>query len=122
MFQIKLTIGDWSHDGHNQTATFFLSSTLDIKELASTFKKGVKVLGFDITESCKRYNDTSLSEDKVELLRKTGFELRDPDRVEPDEYLFIYLHTVLLANEEFRFEILTFPNINIGGYGLFHAY
>lgn len=83
-----LTVGDWSHDGHNQESTFEIEITGEVLHLTGEgcpefqgdsrlkrhptwgcakspnlwayYRKGVEVTGYDVTKYCKDYEDNHI--------------------------------------------------------------
>lgn len=125
---IVLTVGDWSGDGHNMTASRAIKTNLTPKELEKAFDKGVKKSGMDITCTCEDCEDSHISLDMWNYFHSRGIKgdladiYEDEDRViiNVDTYFDIYLKTCEIGNPDFKYEITKDKNtINIGGYGLF---
>lgn len=129
---IILTIGDWSMDGHGKSDDFIFESSHCIKEIASAYKKGVKICGVDITNLCYDYEDNTLSKEDVDKLKATfpqsiydTFEIEEPSKYRDfysiwiDGFVQIYTAIVKLGNPEITLECRILPAINIGGYGLY---
>lgn len=132
---INLVMGDWSGDGHSQTATVTILSNIDKKALEKAYKAGVKKTGVDFeNEVAEEYEDNTISAEIVEKLAKHGFKIEDySEDEEPDEedddpryclwtdgYSLAWLFVAQVGNPDFKFEVIEddSPNINIGGYGL----
>jgi hypothetical protein len=130
-----MVVGDWSHDGHSQTATVTIKSNLDHKALTKAYKRGEKKTDVNFeAEVASNYEDNELPGEVVEKLEKHGFKLEDvidPQTYDDedgrvlwvDEYAEIWLFIAAVGNPSFKYEIMTndSPNINIGGYGLFFS-
>ena len=126
---IELVVGDWSGDGHCQTATHSIRSNLSKKEILYAYEKGQKISG--IGEICTEYEDALLSKEALEKLLSLGVPVEIfNDEIEEDgiayisvdEYVFIYLFIAGLGEPHFKYEFVEkdhLPHINIGGYGLF---
>jgi hypothetical protein len=119
---VKLTVGDWSHDGHGMKEDVLVKSTH--KDLDKLFKKGAKKCKFDITKYCGDYDDCSISVADADIVSKTfGVELEsygDEFYLNSDTYAEIWLETCVFGDDKFDYEILE-PDAkyNIGGDGLF---
>ena len=121
---IDLVVGDWSGDGHCQTATISIRSNLSKQELLYAYEKGQKISG--IGEICEEYEDTAVSKEVLETLFSLGvpddlFVIEEDDvaYISTDEYVFIYLFIAGLGTPHFKYEFVENDRINIGGYGLF---
>lgn len=136
-YVIELEMGDWSGDGHSQTQSLHIRTNLTAKQIEAAFKKGARKIGLDITKCCEDYEDSSLTKDQFEILRKAGWDpencwnynyakengqLDDDDSfsLSTDEFADIYIFTVQQGNSDFEHEELNKERIDIGGYGLFH--
>lgn len=144
----NLTIGDWSNDGHNQTEVYVVEIPDQFKDvLKSNFESNVKRIGFDPTELAQEYEDSSISEDEIEALRRTGFDFEKavtkysdyPIYIDnrqiagPDGMLAILMHFIGYGLEGFTYEVISdsFPQLfgywdsavissHKIGYGLFY--
>jgi len=56
----KLTLGDWSGDGHNITRSFFFNTNKTVAELEQIYEDNSAELGFDIFDYCSDYDDTKI--------------------------------------------------------------
>lgn len=135
MYNINLTVGDWSEDGHNQSDSFPITSNLNAKQFEAAFKKGSKIIGFDLTKLCTDYEDDTFPEycknqitkniDCSKLNGPGGYDYwNEEDGIEdglyPDFYAALYLHIAKLGNPKLEAEFIKLEEINIGGYGLYH--
>lgn len=130
--QINLVLGDWSGDGHNQTATVTIKCNLNKKELENAFNAGCMKTGVNFDDDvASDYEDNKISEEVVEKLSKHGFKIKDySEDEEPEDggyslwtdgYAAAWMFIAKVGNSELEYEEMTSdsPNINIGGYGLF---
>lgn len=132
---ITLVLGDDSGDGHGQTETINIRSSLDQKAIKKAYASGIKKLGFDFcNDVASEYESTELDSDKWEQLKKLGYQDKHQLEKEAKSYndgnislwtksfADIYLFIIKLGNKDFEFEYLSEkdnPQIKIGGYGLF---
>jgi hypothetical protein len=143
--KIKLCIGDWSCDGHNQMENIYINCNVFIEDLESAYKTGAEKIGVDITEDlCNEYDDNKIEFSRIEKFALHGFkpsmididvepddihcggENTDGDGFDPlsvDSIMFtkLWLFTAITGNPDIRYEIISddVPEVNIGGYGLF---
>jgi len=132
---INLVMGDWSGDGHSQTATVTIISNIDKKALEKAHKAGAKKTDVNFEDDVAAdYEDNTISKDDVDKLSKFGFKIEDysededpgDDDDDPryclwtDGYALAWLFVAQIGNPDFKFEVIEddSPNINIGGYGL----
>ena len=129
---ITLTMGDWSHDGHNMTTTVTIRSNLDRSSLEAAYEAGVEKTDVDLTEDIARdYEDGRFPDEDVEALMKFGFkpeeflEKYDEDdddwTISPDGFWLVWLFIAKVGDPSLEFEEAArdTSNINIGGYGMF---
>lgn len=129
MHPIQLVLGDWSNDGHGQTDTLFILSNLSSTEIEAAYKRGTKILGFDMkSQVAADYEDSKISETKVETFKKAGFVFSDSEWdldgegdiwLDSDCYAQLWLFVVKLGAPTFEYEIQRPPRLTIGGCGLF---
>lgn len=120
-----LTLGDPSLDGHGKNAEYTVLCSHPTKKVKTAYQKAVKKLGFDITQECEEYEDSSLSYETREAI-KTHFpklmKSIDPDYIMEDDFVNIYLQMVKFGDPTIVCKIRKTPDkdfIDIGGYGLF---
>ena len=130
MNAISLTMGDWSHDGHNKTKTVTISCNLDRDALEEAYEAGVKKTDVDLEEIAADYEDNEFPQGVIDILRGFGFipeeflgkSWRDESVwiVDTDGFWRIWLFIAKVGNPELEFEQCE-ATINIGGYGMFHS-
>lgn len=136
----ELVVGDWSCDGHEKQDNILIVSNLTSEEIARAYQKGVKVVGFDLTEEVAvDYEDSSLSEEQQKMLLKANCPLEEISfnyryaKEHPEvggdwasfsggEFAELYLWFVEQGNPNFKFEYVApnVPRLNVGGYGCYH--
>ena len=100
----KLTLGDWSGDGHEEYQEFLFECNYDVHKIRQAYKNSCKKLGItfnngkDYTKSNIRFNserriwtnyeDAAISEDSFDILNEAGC-FNDIDYYEEDEEYFI---------------------------------
>lgn len=134
-YNVTLTIGDWSDDGHGKTERFVINTNLTVDQIQQAYKAGSKKLGFNfVDECCHDYEDNILNKNIVDKLMANGLD----DHLKKEQYTLyleneeahsntklhsiIYCFIVSLGNPKFTYEFLEqkVSNINIDGYGLFY--
>lgn len=145
-YQINLMIGDWSGDGHEKTSEIPIRSNLTADEILEAYMKGVVRLGVNLeADVCCGYEDDKLPIEVYRVFEAAGFGVREwplgwmgkplsdsarkelEDRVAKDEnicledgtFAGLYLFTAKIGNPDFRYELVEYKSLCIGGYGLF---
>jgi hypothetical protein len=120
--KVKVTMGDWSNDGHGMTQVDIveLPTVMSEDELNEMYKLGVDIVGYDMTEKVARgYENNSIDEDMYERLLTLGYDPYKLKRVKgmwdefaefnreraiyyinPELYLDIYMFFVGLGYEQ----------------------
>ena len=73
--KIRFPIGDWSGDGHGQ-CEYFIAETNDGVTLAQVREahfKSKEVLGFDIGDICRLFEESSLTKEQATKLKELNF-------------------------------------------------
>lgn len=126
--RIDLILGDPSGDGHGQSQTVVINSSLSRGELLAAYQVGRFIVGFDlINEVCEQYEDCRMSRKYKTKLLELGFfdfyeDGLEEDTCYLDQELFaqIFLFICKLGDTLFEYQIVESNSyINIGGYGLF---
>jgi hypothetical protein len=133
-YKIKLTMGDWSHDGHGLTEHVMVMCNLTATQLQQAYKRGCEKVGFDFTRDvAASYEDNVLPQGLLKKLEEQGFvpkefasEWADPYdgekfRLGPDNFWQIWMFVAGLSSTLLDYEEVTgdFTDVRIGGYGLF---
>ncbi len=121
-FQFYLSVGDTSGDGHEKTTKFLVSSPVScIKEVEEAYKKGVKIVGLDITKECEEYEYNKLTPKACKKLSKFLQENPDvrPEGITPEDFVKIWIWIANQSNSLAGLLLDDLPTISVGGYGLF---
>jgi len=130
---ITLTVGDDSGDGHDKQEHYTFESNLSKEEVVKAFKKGTKIVGFDLTELCADYEDSEFPEEErnkflehvklteMDMPNGSHFEEGNPidDCMDTELYAGAYLAIAKLGNPKLETKFIESDSIAIGGYGLF---
>ena len=116
---------DWD-DGHGKVERVIIKSNFNKDQINVAYKKGVEIVGVNITDACKAFEDNIITKDNIKLLRDSGINIElqnDLDDGEvhllPNKFCEIFLSICEVGNPMFEYEIFKIPEIDIGGYGLF---
>lgn len=130
-YQITLTLGDWSCDGHGRAEKHTIKSNIPKPELETAYAEGVKRTGVDLTKSIAREFDNNLfPQVAIDKLSLFGFDpndflmFDDYDGVEhwyidSEGFVDLWLFIAKIGNPDLEYILYKTDNINIGGYGLF---
>lgn len=104
--KVKLTIGDWSKDGHNQSEMFYYESNKTVEEIQQAYKDSCKLTGlsfnhnedytelglkwghpeYDLRKICTEYGDASINKFSADILLKYGIDVKEyKDEEDNDE-------------------------------------
>ena len=127
---VTLTVGDWSNDGHGMTDVVAVESNKNIESILAAYKKGTEIVGFELHEQCRAYEDNSFPMKHYEKLMDLEVDLELEEEAEPDsssiglisgdDFAAIYIAICKLGDPEIQMDVVQLRNINIGGYGLFY--
>lgn len=135
-YKWKITLGDWSDDGHGKTKVFVIETNVSFKHIVECYKKSVeKYLDFS-TYVCAEYGDSSINMEQIELFESIGMDMsyykeefdNEDERfwVAKEDYIDLLLMFVgLSSDEKIEYSIITdeLPEFvhyaSMFGYGLF---
>lgn len=135
-YKWKITLGDWSDDGHGKTETFVIETNVPFKYIVEYYKKSVeKYLDFS-TYVCAEYGDSSINMEQIELFESIGMDMsyykeefdNEDERfwVAKEDYVDLLLMFVgLSSNKKIEYSIITdklpefVRHASMFGYGLF---
>jgi len=127
---INLVIGDWSGDGHCQTETIQVESSLNKNELQVAYEAAAKKTKVRLVEAVvSDYEDNMISETDFKKLQKAGIVMdeiffKDEEgnwdySLDATSFAMLYLEMIKIVNPAFKYAFPDVPTIRIGGYGLF---
>lgn len=90
MRRLKLCVGDWSLDGHNQFRDFYYETTLEDYQLGGLWASAVEEMGFDLLKQFREYEENQLSPEYAAALEKyltiEGVDGEDGESEDPDTW------------------------------------
>ena len=133
-----LTVGDPSHDGHNQCDTTAFMCNRTLAEVKKSYGMAAKLHSLDIESQCQEYEDSRLDEKYWNAARAAfhstpkalalscladeddaGYD-EDCTYVDSDEFMELWFFTAQLVDPELVWKKAPYSNDEfIGGYGLF---
>lgn len=136
---IKIVVGDWSQDGHNNTEDFYIKTNVAVDVLQDIFTENSKKLEFNLRSYCTDYEDNEIpTEDLMSVLNKLSVNIEelelddfydDDEEDEEEKYYFnpeswfkLFCHICKYEQPTLIIEhvsVLYANTIEIGGYGLF---
>lgn len=123
MYQIKLTIGDWSSDGHGRTASFIVKSNLPVEAVREAHFKIEETTGIDIESICSNYEEDEIDEETVEALKDLGFQFSNSTGLGdgitcPEEMARLWIFLLQKADRSLKLEIQNddIPNLHFYGF------
>lgn len=140
MKRIKLVVGDWSNDGHNQSDTFYIRSNKTAEEIEAAIPKAMDLTGMSFKGGDPKkyyqvacdYEDSYIPAKVLNKLKDKGIEFpydkleNEPDAegsvcLVPDDFVEVWCWFVKLGDPsiEIKIENTSIPTIYPGGYGLY---
>ncbi len=140
-FNFILSVGDWSHDGHNMCDDIHVKSNLCRVDLDKAYEAGSAKVGFNLCKDvCHEYEDSKISRLHYAMLLTAGITVRELDEydvedltsedeyaglmLEPEQFADLYMQICKLGDSSLEYEIpeADYTNIiRIGGYGLYSS-
>lgn len=131
MYRYKITIGDYSRDGHNKFDDFIVCCTHPKTETEKAYKKAVKASKVDLYKECCEYEDGAIDSDKIDKLVSVGADVSDIELdgygeegevvVYPESMVKLYLEMVKSQLPKFDYIIENTETLVKGlGYGLYN--
>lgn len=124
--KVRLTIGDWSKDGHSISEDFIYKSNKSVEEIRQAYKNSCKLteLSFNHDEDytglnlkygtdrqiATEYQSSTISELALEILKKYEIELKSEDGSEEyfidgvDEFVDILIKFIKLSLPDLKLE------------------
>jgi len=124
-----IVLGDWSDDGHGKSDKVLVETNYEVDEMQEAYKKSCRMTGISFNHDedftgvkkdyreakryhiCTEYEDTSLSEECVDILRVHGCPLEDfcyADEgdvyIDHDQFLGLLMWFVSLSLPDFKWE------------------
>lgn len=104
MHKIEFVIGDWSHDGHSQSESFMVLSSVPVEELREINFLDEEVLGFKIGDICREYNEYDVRSDIAKRLRDIGILSQGAEvstrNLLPDDVMEIWVRSLRYIAEK----------------------
>jgi hypothetical protein len=143
MNKIRLVIGDWSLDGHNFIAERAVECSVSAEELAASFEKNSKMIGFNLTkEVAVEHEDGTIKKEHIDKLKEYNIDVlnivleenehlkealqKEIDNIPNTGHLQIEVNTfaaiymeIATLNTEITWKKIKMCELTIGGYGLF---
>lgn len=105
--KFKITLGDWSDDGHGKTQVFILeTNALTIEEVREAYFKAIEITKFDFSSKvCSKYEERYPKESVVERLKDIGIEI-PPEYWETDDLLTALIKFIQIGEPVLTFTIV----------------
>lgn len=126
MYKFRMSIGDWSGDGHGKYKDFMIVSNEPIDTVREAHRRMEDVLGFSIEDFCCDYEDSTIDKKTTKTIMDLGFDFEDIDDgvayMYPKEMARLWAFLLQKVNPKLELEMV---DDNISrlcegvGYGLF---
>lgn len=119
----KLTVGDWSSDGHGMTDEVMILTNKTADQLEYVHKY---FFISELMKACSDYEATKLSPELAQAMIDSGVvtEVDLTQNLMVEDYVTLFLDIVKYYLPSFSYLLIEVPygnSINIGGYGLYSA-
>lgn len=111
MYKFRMSIGDWSDDGHGKHSDFIIRSNFPVEVVREAHFAMENVLGFNIEDLCSEYEETVIDIKTTKIIKDLGFDFEDYTEIgEAEMYasamakLWIFL--LQKVNPELKLEII----------------
>jgi len=123
MYQFRLTIGDWSEDGHGKHEDFLIESTAPVEQVREAHFRIEAATGVNIEDICSNYGEDEIDGDTFEALQQMGFTFEDstgmgPEIINVNEMARLWLFLLQKADPTLELRIVeeTVPTLHLCGY------
>lgn len=128
MATLKVTIGDYSDDGHGKCDDFIIDFSHDKETLLANYEKNKELFQMDPEEDfCCDYEDNTISDDYIQRLIDHGLDIylenKDSDvhYLGNDEFFAILMFLYGYGLDDFTWTVVNFESLHCGGgYGLYY--
>ncbi len=145
MYTYKMEIGDWSHDGHNQSEIFILETSHTNTEIQKAYKKACKkanieLHGHGLNSVLSEYEDSGLTAEDIEKLDSLGIDVKNLETLSttidevdgstyccPEDVVILFMEMAKSQLKDFSYKIVSdkmpeiqAPGHEFMGYGCFN--
>lgn len=122
MYKFRMSIGDWSDDGHGKHEDFIVDSNVPVQTVREAHFSMKDKLGFSIENICSDYEDSVIDSKTTETIMELGYEFEDVDDgeagMDPEEMarLWIFLLQKVDVNLELKIVKDEIPTLHFYGF------
>lgn len=118
MYKFRMSIGDWSNDGHGKHEDFVVESNAPVEVVREAHFVIKDVTGINIEKICRDYEDSSVPEEIVDELKDIGFEFECPGGTYPEEMANLWIFLLQKANPVLELKIIKdkIPTLHFYGF------
>jgi hypothetical protein len=110
MYKFRMSIGDWSDDGHGKHKDFIVESNVPVQVVREAHFAMENTLGINIEDICCDYEDSVVSSETTRAIRELGFEFEDIDNGEagmyPEEMVRLWIFLLQKVDPDLELEII----------------
>lgn len=112
MYQIRLTIGDWSRDGHGQSEVFCVKSNFPVERIREAHFHIEETTGINIEEICSDYGEEEIGSETLTKLKSMGFHFENASGmgeayISVPEMAKLWVFLLQKADPELQMEIMS---------------
>lgn len=120
-YQFKMSIGDWSGDGHGEHEDFVIDSNKPVEAVREAHFKIKGATGIDIEDFCAEYEDGAIPSDVLDKLGELGYEPTHTSYYDfysscaryalPSDMAGIWMFLLMKADPELKLKFAAVPEI-----------
>lgn len=122
MYKFRLSIGDWSGDGHCFHEDFVVASNMPVEFVREVHYKIKDRTGIQIEDICSEYEEDKIEPEIVQALSEMGFKFEDNTEMDegtisPEEMARIWIFLLQKTEPTLRLEIIPddLPTLHFSG-------
>lgn len=125
LYLIEFPVGDWSDDGHGKCHYYTVKSKKQVQDVREAHFRASEVLGFDLGDICKNYEERTLDQRISNKLFELGYDFStfddrdeegEPEWLSSNEVIDIWLYLLNHIDPSLKLEPMRIPSINFYGY------
>lgn len=124
MYKFRMSIGDWSDDGHGKHEDFIVESNVPVQTVREVHFSMKDKLGFSIENICSDYEGSMIDSETTKAIMELGYEFEDIDDDDGEVYMYpeemarlwIFLLQKVDANLELKIIKDEIPTLHFYGF------
>jgi len=119
-YLIEFPVGDWSADGHGRCDRYTVISQKPVQDIREAHFKASAILGFEIGDICREYEDNGLDDEVVAKLDELGYAPKnttfDPEFLMSDDVVDVWVFLLNAVDSTLELERVKPSKVSFYGY------